>query len=145
MLISDVPANLLELAKSAAQKMQLDPALVCAVVEQESEWNTWAIRVELEFYKKYVQPMNLSDTEEYARSFSWGLMQIMGETAREFGYKGRFLSGLCDPATGLQYGCLKLRRCLYKHSGAFDALLAYNGGGNTDYPTQVIARMKTYQ
>lgn len=145
MVLSDVPVDLLALAQQAAQKFQIDPALVCAVVEQESEWNPWAIRFEPAFYTRYIRAMSLTDTEGYVRSFSWGLMQIMGETAREFGYAGRFLSGLCDPATGLQYGCLKLRQCLDKHPGAFDALLAYNGGSNTDYPTQVIARMKTYQ
>lgn len=127
-----------ELARKYALKYLLDTVLICAIAERESSWNPYAVRFEPAFYKRYVQQMTLNDTEEYTRSMSWGLMQVMGETAREFGFKGEFLVELSDPDTGLDYGCKKLRRCMDIHLGDEDAaLLAYNGGSEPMYPKLV--------
>ncbi len=52
-----VDAKLMDLARRAVQAEGLDPALVCAVVEQESNWNPWAIRYEPLFFAKYVAPL----------------------------------------------------------------------------------------
>jgi hypothetical protein len=61
--------ELIELAKTVAMNHSLDPALICAVVEQESSWNPFAIRYEPEFYLHYVRPLaGLSATEAYARA-----------------------------------------------------------------------------
>lgn len=72
--------RLLDLARKAADAEGLDPAVVCAVVEQESAWNTWAMRYEPLFFAKYVAPLYTNNkvgaTEAYARGFSWGLMQV---------------------------------------------------------------------
>ena len=139
-------SELVELAKKAAVAHGLDPSLVCAVCEQESSWEPSAIRYEPAFYEKYVKPQNLSPTEAQARSFSWGLMQIMGQVAREQGFTGRFLAALCDPATAIEYGCRKLARCLSRAGGDIhNALQYYNGGGNPNYATQVMNRMEHYQ
>jgi len=100
--------ELIALAHDAASKHALDPALVCAVVEQESAWDTHAIRYEPAFRTRYVAPLGLPSTEEIARSISWGLMQVMGQVAREHGFSGKFLSALCDPAAGLDIGCAVL-------------------------------------
>ena len=43
--------DLMELAKQKAAKYQLYPELVCALCEQESSWNTWAIRYEPNFFR----------------------------------------------------------------------------------------------
>jgi soluble lytic murein transglycosylase-like protein len=48
------PAQLVLLARRAAAAQSLDPALVCAIVEQESAWNPWAMRYEPLFFAKYV-------------------------------------------------------------------------------------------
>ncbi len=53
-MFSNVPSPLQTLARKAAAAQALDPALVCAVVEQESSWNPWAIRYEPVFFSKYV-------------------------------------------------------------------------------------------
>lgn len=138
------PANLVALARTAASAHSLDPDLVCAVCEQESSWNPWSIRYEPAFYTRYVAPQGLPATEAYARSFSWGLMQVMGEVAREVGYTGD-IPNLCDPATGLEFGCRKLARCLASAEGdSAKALSLYNGGANLQYASQVMARMPTY-
>ncbi len=148
MSLPDLSTPLLRLlfVAPAAVKYGLDPALVAAVCEQESEWNPWAVRYEPAFYLRYIEPMNLnSHTEAQMRSASFGLMQIMGQTAREFGFDGRFLTELCDPDQGVLYGCRKLQKCFSIHGDAETALLAYNGGSNKDYPAQVLARVAHYQ
>jgi soluble lytic murein transglycosylase-like protein len=137
---------LTNLAKDQAKQFSLGPALVCAVVEQESEWNPWAIRSEKAFEVRYIDPMGLKNvTEVWSRSMSWGLMQLMGETAREFGFTGKYLSQLCEPPTGLLWGCKKLRRCFDLHPNDNEkALLAYNGGSNPNYDNEVLARVRKY-
>jgi soluble lytic murein transglycosylase-like protein len=46
------PLQLVVLARKAASAQSLDAALVCAVVEQESGWNPWAMRYEPAFFVK---------------------------------------------------------------------------------------------
>ena len=99
------PADLVALARTIALQHFLDPALVCAVVEQESAWDAHAIRYEPAFRTRYVALLGLPPTEEIARSISWGLMQVMGQVAREHGFTGQFLSALCEPAAGIAIGC----------------------------------------
>jgi soluble lytic murein transglycosylase-like protein len=144
-----IPANLLALAHKAAATQSLDSALVCAVVEQESGWNPWAMRYEPAFFAKYVAPLytnnKISASEAYARGFSWGLMQVMGQVARESGFEASFLSALCDPENGLAVGCKVLRKKLDAARGdTTQALLAWNGGANPTYAAQVIARKQRY-
>src|SRR5256885_10721813 len=143
------PPQLIALARQAATKQSLDPALVCAVIEQESAWNPWAMRYEPAFFTKYVAPLytnnKVSATEAYARGFSWGLMQVMGQVARESGFDALFLAALCDPEQGLAIGCKVLRRKLDANaSDVTRALLAWNGGANPAYPPQVLARKAHY-
>ena len=134
------------LASKWAAKYGLDTAMVCAVIEQESSWNTFAMRYEPAFFEHYIKQMSgLSATEAIARATSYGLMQVMGEVAREFGFTGQFLSQLCDPDTGIDVGCRKLQKCFATHGADESGLLCYNGGGNPDYGRQVLARVATYQ
>ena len=141
--------QLIAAARKAAAAQSLDPALVCAVVEQESAWNTWAIRFEPAFFAKYVASLytnnKVTASEAYARGFSWGLMQVMGQVARETGFDAPFLATLCDPEQGLVTGCKVLRRKFDAMAGdTTRALLAWNGGGNPAYPAQVLARRVHY-
>jgi soluble lytic murein transglycosylase-like protein len=144
-----ISAPLLAIARKAAAAQSLDPALVCAVVEQESAWNPWAMRYEPAFFAKYVAPLftnnKVTASEAYARGFSWGLMQVMGQVARETGFDGLFLSALCDPEQGLTIGCKVLRKKLDAMAGdTLRGLLAWNGGANAAYATQVLARRAHY-
>jgi len=143
----NVPRAFLEKAKLAAANHKLDPALVCAVVEQESNWDTDACRFEPEFEKKYILPMHekMPPTEEMMRAVSFGLMQVMGEVARELHFAGPFLTRLCDPDVGLDYGCAHLVRKIASKDGDIrKGLLAYNGGRNPNYAEEVMARMPSY-
>lgn len=156
------PAALVSLSRKTAVAHSLDPALICAVVEQESSWNPWAMRYEPLFFAKYVAPLytnnKVSPTEAYSRGFSWGLMQVMGQVAREAGYTEPFLSSLCDPNDALEIGCKVFRRKFDAANAeaaratpgtpATDpitrALLLWNGGGNPAYAAQVLARRPHY-
>ena len=102
------PTERISLARTIAAAHALDPALVCAVIEQESAWDAHAIRYEPAFRTRYVAPLGLPPTEEVARSISWGLMQVMGQVAREHKFAAKFLSALCDPAVGIEIGCIVL-------------------------------------
>jgi len=145
----NAPVQLVALASRAAAVQSLDPALVCAIVEQESGWNPWAIRYEPAFFAKYVANLytnnKISASEAYARGFSWGLMQVMGQVARETGFDATFLSALCDPEQGLATGCKVLRKKFDAMAGDMTrALLAWNGGANPAYAAQVLARKAHY-
>jgi soluble lytic murein transglycosylase-like protein len=139
--------ELVAFAKAAGGKRGLDPALVCAVIEQESAWQTEAIRYEDAFYDRYVIPLGIgSATESRARAFSWGLMQVMGQVAREIGFKGKYLSELCVPQVGIEIGCEVLKAKMARAQwDTVQGLLYYNGGGNKHYPAEVLARMSKYK
>ncbi len=146
--------DLIALARAAAANRTLDSALVCAIIEQESAWNPHAIRYEPGFRTRYVAPLGLGPTEEIARSISWGLMQVMGQVAREHGFTGKFLSALCDPALGLDIGCAALASKLsaarqpgqgIAKSEIERALALWNGGSNPNYAAEVLARLPRYQ
>lgn len=135
----------------------LDPVIVLAVCDHESSWDTNAVRFEPAFLQRYIIPTmsNLPPTEEMTRAMSFGLMQIMGETARELGFAGKWLTELCTPDVGVEFGCRKLHRCAVTNPPTLDvktklldwskALLAYNGGGDPDYPKKVLALVPKYQ
>lgn len=137
----------LAIGKKYATKYALDAALICAVAEHESSWNPWAVRFEPAFEVRYVKPHipEMPTTLEMTKAMSFGLMQIMGEVAIELGWAGRFLTELCDPDTGVDFGCRKLRKCVDAHPGDTSAaLLAYNGGGDPTYPAKVLPLMPHY-
>jgi hypothetical protein len=140
--------DLVNLAQQIAATYALAPELVCAVCEQESDWDTWATRYEPGFLSRYVAPLftnnKIDATEAHCRAMSWGPMQVMGQTAREHGFQGRFLSALCDPEVGLAIGCAVLAHKLVAASDVRSALLLWNGGADPEYPTQVLNRMHHY-
>jgi Transglycosylase SLT domain len=141
------------MAWTLAKEAGCDPATVCAICEQESGWNQWAIRYEPLFFDRYIRPLFIKDvkdgglrdyTEARARTFSWGLMQVMGQVAREQGYRGP-LPMLCDPETGIRVGIEVWQGKLKAAEGDVEkALELYNGGGNPSYAAQVLARRDRY-
>jgi soluble lytic murein transglycosylase-like protein len=133
-------------ARAAAASFNLPAELVCAVCEHESQWDTYAVRYEPGFERKY-DPVDSSKhpTEHTLRACSFGLMQIMGETARELGFVNEYLTKLCDPFWGLHVGCAKLAKCVAAHPGdTRAALLEYNGGANAEYPDLVLPLIAHY-
>ena len=144
-----VSPEIIALARRIGVSHGIEPQLVCAVIEQESAWNSWAVRYEPAFLSRYVAPLyttgKLSATEAYTRAMSWGLMQVMGQVAREHGFAEPSLAELCDPATGVEFGCRILAARLARSKGDVPAaLLAWNGGSDTNYAAEVLARKKNY-
>lgn len=112
-----------------AIEFELDPDLIQAFVMAESSGKPDAYRYEDAFYHHYTEPMNFSEDEEKGRATSYGLMQIMGQVARELGFKGEFIE-LFDPATGLDYSLKHLKRFIkkYQTQGLDYAIASYNAG-----------------
>lgn len=142
---SGISPELNKLIVMTAGQFGLPPEILRAMVVQESGGNPWAIRYEPGFFRRYLdgKPMNFvpkgcsADTERNGRAISWGLLQIMGETARAQGFRGGFPE-LCDPDVGLYWAALYLSRLRdrYFDRGGWDGVVrAYNGGpGNWDNP-----------
>lgn len=143
---------------AVAQRHGLDYKIVAAVVYQESKGDPFAIRYEHAFFKRYILSLDRTTlpgfvpasiptlaTEKRLRAHSFGLMQIMGETAREYGYKKNYLTKLLNPKDNLEMGCKILKSLIDKQEGTKDqqlikALKRYNGG--EDYPGIVLAHVE---
>lgn len=147
-----------DLILGAAKTHQLNPLLIAAVIHQESGGRAYAMRKEEGFYQKYIKPKRTRDellgyvppqervtleTERGLRAFSFGLMQIMGQTAREAGFASDDLAELLIPSNNIAVGCRILRRKLEVSEGdQYFALLRYNGGANEMYPDQVLSHIE---
>lgn len=81
------------------------------------------------------------DTEKALRAHSWGLMQVLGETARWCAkFRGPWLHALHEPELGVDIGC-KVLSFYLKKNGTYDkALAAYNAGIPTSTLGQQYAR-----
>lgn len=76
-------------------------------------------------------------------------MHIMGSTARQMGFDGPLVQ-LCDPVTGLHYGCLYLASLVKAH-GLEKGLDAYNDGRadgkgpGSIYAVDILKRAKRFR
>jgi len=127
-------SDLLPIIKALAAQHDVPWELIAAVCQTESSMDPWAVRYEPSY--KYLVGIQekLTATERMQQMTSWGPMQVMGGVAREHGYHG-WLTRLCDPAVGINYGILHLRRYFTKHGKWPDAIASYNAGAprkNTD-------------
>lgn len=145
-LFPHVPPALVPMIEAAATQHGLPVRLVAAIVMVESAGKPNATRFEPEFQRRYIHPMCLSQGESRGRATSWGLMQIMGQTAYTIGFRGNF-SDLLKPEIGLKWGCDFFSRLASRYpSEPWDVICrAYNGGpGNrhnlaSTYPAKVLA------
>ncbi|MBK5943332.1 lytic transglycosylase domain-containing protein [Halorhodospira halophila] len=134
-----------QLTARFSERYGIPVRLLRAIIEVESAGNPYAMRMEANYRwlwdvrhnaphrggPFYAPPGASRPTESYGQRTSWGLMQIMGATAREIGFKGTFLSELCDPETNLQYGCeylMRLYRRFGNQHGWTGVAAAYNAG-----------------
>lgn len=121
-----------------AARHGLPVALVAAIVQVESAAEPWAVRFEPAFYDRYIAPLDFRPvapcsrrTEGVLRACSFGPMQVMGQVARELGFLGAYLTELCDPDLGIDYGCRHLanKAALYWEDCGWEGVAAaYNAG-----------------
>ena len=91
-----------KLVREAAERHKVDPALVRAVIETESNWNSTA----------------------KSRKGAMGLMQLIPSTAQRFGVNDAF-----NPGQNVDAGVRYLKVLLERYNGNLDlALAAYNAG-----------------
>lgn len=91
-----------KLVREAAERHNVDPALVRAVIETESNWNPSA----------------------FSRKGAMGLMQLIPTTAQRFGVNDAF-----NPKQNVDAGVHYLKTLLERYNGNLDlALAAYNAG-----------------
>jgi soluble lytic murein transglycosylase-like protein len=91
-----------KLVKEAAERHDVDPALVRAVIETESNWNSSA----------------------YSRKGAGGLMQLIPTTAQRYGANDVF-----NPQQNIDAGVRHLKGLLERYNGNLElALAAYNAG-----------------
>jgi hypothetical protein len=91
-----------KLVREAAERHHVDPALVRAVIETESNWNPRA----------------------YSHKGAGGLMQLIPTTAQRYGAYDLF-----NPQQNIDAGVRHLKRLLERYNGNLDlALAAYNAG-----------------
>ncbi len=145
--------KLAQFITDAALKTGINPQLLAALIHQESGGNPYAVRYEPAFLKKYLEtktkktiggyvPIRCSwQTEVQMRATSFGLVQIMGQVARERGFQGEFLTELLDPAVNVKLGSEFLQMLLHKHDTTEKALLRWNGGGDPDYAKKVFSHI----
>ncbi len=149
-----ISKEIIDLIKIEAKNKGLRLDLVMAIVQVESGGNTNAMRYEKsfgyytkpEFYSK-VQMISL-ETEKALQRFSYGLMQIIGGTARYLGYEGRLID-LCLPSNGIMWGCHYLANICDEYLDLPDQIAVYNAGRvkktdsgkyvNQDYVDKVMA------
>lgn len=147
------PSSLSNIIKSASSVHEIASKIIAGVILVESSGNPKVSRYEDGFYQRYIAkadrqtlkgyiPNSISlDTEKRLRAFSWGAMQIMGQVARERGYKKEFLYDLLDPDVNIHLGT-QILAGYFKATGHWNAaLLRYNGGGDAEYPNRVFKKI----
>ena len=110
--------EILKLVHLEAARAELEPELVLAVIEVESNFDRWAV----------------------SSVGAIGLMQVMSFWKDEI---GRPQDNLLHPSTNLRYGCTILRHYLDKENEDLRrALGRYNGSlGKRKYPNKVIDKL----
>jgi hypothetical protein len=111
--------ELIEPVKTVAAAHNIEAAFIAAIVMQESGGNSFKCRFE-EGWKYFLKPSEWAPkvgtsypTECSQQATSWGLMQVIGSTAREMGYEGLFPM-LTGPVCGLKWGCLFLEHLSHR-------------------------------
>jgi len=109
--------RLLKTVFTEAEIAGLDPQLVLAVIDIESNFDRYAL----------------------SHAGAQGLMQVMPFWKDVY---GRPNDDLYNPLISLRYGCAILRHYMDKYEDPYDALAAYNGSlGRNIYPDKIYKRL----
>lgn len=157
-MATNVRTQVLTELQTEAKELGLEWRVIDAIIHIESSWNPWACRYERQFTylqepEKGAKKARTSlDTEKTLQKCSWGLMQIMGGTARWLGYTGP-LTALCDPEVGMHWGMIFFQHLCSEYIKLDDQIAAYNAGSvrrnadgeyvNQAYVDKVLAVLST--
>jgi soluble lytic murein transglycosylase-like protein len=145
----------------AARSVQIPPELILAIIEVESGGEAYAAKLNPHYpftMPQAKRPAGVDhNTEIYMQKTAWGLMQVMGATARSVGFDGR-LPELTDPAVNVKTGVAYLETLMSKYHarhGLSGVAAAYNGGAprkrpdgkflNQGYVDKVMKAMEKYR
>jgi soluble lytic murein transglycosylase-like protein len=111
--------RLLKNIYAEAELAGLDPQLVLAVIDIESNFDRFAL----------------------SHAGAQGLMQVMPFWKEVYGQPQ---DDLFNPLISLRYGCRILRHYLDRYENSTEALAAYNGSlGRDTYPSKIFRRLKS--
>lgn len=136
---------LLGLIEPYCAQYALDPQLMYIIMMAESAGNPWAYRYEEGYYKflvrkeiptKHKWPPTLL-SERVGRATSWGLFQVMGQTAREQGFKHPYLTALLDEKINTEMACKIFAHKLKIATGDLHEALGY-WNGSTQYADRIL-------
>lgn len=142
-----LPVSIEDALLEAARDRGVRPALLIGLAWKESSFQWWAAKHEPTYPYLWDVKANKPTRSEAVGSIgmasqatelvfqrtSWGVAQVMGAVAREFGFKEVLLSHLLDARLSASYGAHLLANLLKRHHGdEADALSAYNAGSPTD-------------
>lgn len=148
-------AALRAIVDEEAKAAGISARLIAAIITIESAWNPWAMHLETRFrylmnVANHAQATHTTiETERELQKMAFGLMQLVGGTARAIGYKGP-LTLLLDPEVNIHWGSRYLRQIrVHYPNNVRDQVAAYNAGSvrldgagryvNQAYVDQVIA------
>lgn len=132
--------EMLRMVVDACIKHNLEPQVVCAFIDVQSQWrpgNAEYTPIDYQHNMAYPDPQ-----EGQFRAMRWGLMGIQGEFARQNGYNGR-LKDLLDPNVNISFGCELLAK-LYTN-GLINALLAWNNLHDRAIVRETLVKAKEYE
>lgn len=135
------PSHPLVATVSATYGLRAD--LLSAQIMAESSGDQFAFRYERDFFERYIEhkPSAMGFRYGPLAACSYGLLQVLLETALEFGFDGQ-PQALFEPLVGLSFGAKYLKHWLQLAGGDYRVALAkYNGSGGraAAYATRVFA------
>ena len=153
---------------AGSTRFGVDASFLAAIIQQESSGNTWAMRYEPLYsylwdieqnapFRGALNPASFpapdfvsGQTEWMAQKTSWGVAQVIGAVARQFGFAGKYLNELGDPSVGAEYGARLIAQLMKKYAELSDVASAYNAGhatadNITSYVTPVMANYATFR
>ena len=150
-----------EIIKDRAEYLDIDPALVTAIISAESSFDPLAIRFEPQYPwladpAKHAAALGVAfEYERHLQKFSYGLGQIMGATARDIGYNIDF-KFLFEPEVNIYWTVKFLKRLEKRYKTTEKVIASYNAGSprkvegrsewvNQSYVDKVMTRMLDYQ
>ncbi len=139
----------------AKAKRPIDIDLMTAIILTESSGNPDRVCFEPHIHSFTKAPLFAKKfgmdqkTEENLQMMSWGLCQLMGNTARDIGYEGNLLK-LLDPEINVIWGMEFFWRKSRRYEDKSDLIASYNAGTpmmvgavykNQDYVNKVLSNL----